>query len=48
MLIKHPLYYVLVLTGVELIFSTTSRTQNKTRDLENVINAKIVFLMPEI
>lgn len=23
-LIKHPLYYVLILTGVQLIFSTTT------------------------
>lgn len=29
-LIKHPLYYVMVLAGVELIFSTKTSTQNKT------------------
>lgn len=46
-LIKHPLYYVLILTGVQLIFSTTTGIQNKTRDLENVTNTKILSLMPE-
>lgn len=46
-LIKHPLYYVLILTGVQLIFSTTTSIQNKTRDLENVTNTKILSLMPE-